>query len=124
MNAAMHLDAMLGCCPRMLETAQDMLTAKDGAAMLVAAARLISAGAAAALAQLRVSLGETRHRAIGEKTSDTTLSGLNANFRLAHAEQKRNENEGALDDLMSRIERLAADQRQRALAKGIDLDAI
>lgn len=107
MNAAEHLDAMLGHCARMLEISQDALSGQDGALMLSSAARLITAGATAALAQLRVSLGETRHRAIGETTASETMSGLNANFRMTLAQQKENENEGALEELIRRIDRIA-----------------
>src|ERR1700679_1032761 len=124
MNAAEHLDAMLGHCARMLEISQDELAGKDGALMLSSAARLITAGATAALAQLRVSLGETRHRAIGEKTAIETMSGLNANFRMTLAKEQENKHEGALDELIRRIDRIAEAKRERALAAGIDLDAI
>ena len=79
MNAAEHLDAMLSHCPRMLEISQELLAGKDGALMLSSAARLITAGATAALAQLRVSQGETRHRSIVERVNGG-LPGLNPNF--------------------------------------------
>jgi hypothetical protein len=123
MNAAEHLDAMLSHCPRMLGLCEELLDGKDGALILSSAARLISAGADAALAQLRVTMGETRHRSISEKACSETLPGLNANFRTALAKEKEERNEGALEELIRRIDRIAEAKRiNEARERGIALD--
>lgn len=107
MNAAEHLDAMLGHCARMLEISQDELAGKDGALMLSSAARLITAGATAALAQLRVSLGETRHRAISEKGI-----GLNSKFPPPLPKKSNEEIRAKLEQRINRY--IAAAEQQRA----------
>ncbi len=70
MNAAEHLDAMLSRAPRMFDLCGELVDAKDRALVISAAARLMQAGAVAALAQLRVALSETRHRVITEKSAE------------------------------------------------------
>jgi hypothetical protein len=90
---------MRGHCARMLEISQNVLAGKDGALMLSSAARLITAGADAALAQLRLSLGETRHRSFVQRSRE-----LNPKFSPSPQEDY----EAIRTEIERRIERIAA----------------
>jgi hypothetical protein len=108
MNAAGHLDAVLGLCPRMLGLCEELAAGKDGALALSSAARLIRACADAALAQLRVSVGETRHRSIIEKS-------LGSNSKILSPPDRAKRNEEIRIGLERKLDRyLQAAERQKA----------
>jgi hypothetical protein len=75
----------------------------DAVGALNAAARLIKANADITHALVRAAQGETRHRSVVE-TRSGTLPGLNPNFSGSPS----TENEGALEELKRRLERLGA----------------
>ena len=104
MNAAEHLDAMLGHCARMLEISQSLLAGQDGALMLSSAARLITAGATAALAQLRVSLGETRHRSFVQRSWELNSKFPPSSTRTEDYEEIRAEIERKIERLATQME--------------------
>jgi hypothetical protein len=104
LEAAERISAMMALSLRLLEDGgmHAAMGKGDAVGALNAAARLIKSNADVTRALMLAVQGETRHRSLVE-TRSGTLPGLNPNF----SDSPSDPNEGALDELKRRIERLA-----------------